>query len=355
MDFSLINVQPQFNLFKTIEFNSDDIAHEYEFTVATWNILCQSYLFENVYSTSSWIERSVEERVAMIMSYIEQLNVDILCLQECFGFELYFEKPLKTLGYDCLYVKRPCNREDGCLIAWNTRKFILKNNEVLNFNDLAKYPFIDNMRYMKDSIAIIVGIAPIDSECKEEDIIYVATTHIYWNPNYDDVKVAQTATLLHHLHKKSKASNRVILCGDFNSTPDSGLVAFVKYGIIKLDEWLHCGLSRGYSYRYHNELIHRVYPGYPDEEGDELFNNLRRNVMEHPLELKDVFHSCRIQFFTTWMPQFCGVLDYVFVSKSLKILATCNLPTPKELDGRATIPSPNFPSDHLFLACRLGV
>ena len=79
---------------------------------------------------------------------------------------------------------------------------------------------------MKDNIAVVVILEFKDTKQR----IIVANTHIHWNPEYSDVKLIQTQIFLEELTKireKYKALQNnidlpMIVCGDFNSTPDSG-------------------------------------------------------------------------------------------------------------------------------------
>ena len=69
-------------------------------------------------------------------------------------------------------------------------------------------------------------------------MLFVCTAHIHWDPEYCDVKVVQTLMLLselktimedamqkHRTNSNAKTdctSAPLVLCGDFNSLPDSG-------------------------------------------------------------------------------------------------------------------------------------
>ncbi len=65
--------------------------------------------------------------------------------------------------------------------------------------------------------------------------LLVCTAHIHWDPEYSDVKLIQTMMLMHELRtfvddildkcSVEKSEPNIIpllLCGDFNSLPDSG-------------------------------------------------------------------------------------------------------------------------------------
>lgn len=72
----------------------------------------------------------------------------------------------------------------------------------------------------------------------DKQLLFVCTAHIHWDPEYSDVKVVQTLLLLSKLNtimndaiaKYQTGMNSptdcskipLVLCGDFNSLPDSG-------------------------------------------------------------------------------------------------------------------------------------
>lgn len=71
-----------------------------------------------------------------------------------------------------------------------------------------------------------------------KQMLFVCTAHIHWDPEYCDVKVVQTLMLLSELktimedavqkHRTNSNASMdctsvpLVLCGDFNSLPDSG-------------------------------------------------------------------------------------------------------------------------------------
>jgi len=90
----------------------------------------------------------------------------------------------------------------------------------------------------------------LDSAAKKQ-LVLVATCHVHWDPEFCDVKLIQTMMFMNRLQniiKEAQASllpssssssdcNQipVILCGDLNSLPESGVVCLcVIYIYIKL-------------------------------------------------------------------------------------------------------------------------
>jgi CCR4-NOT transcription complex subunit 6 len=83
-------------------------------------------------------------------------------------------------------------------------------------------------------VVFFEGVLPSD----HKQMLFVCTAHIHWDPEYCDVKVVQTLMLLSEIkafmedailkHRPNStlpidcASIPLVLCGDFNSLPDSG-------------------------------------------------------------------------------------------------------------------------------------
>ena len=89
------------------------------------------------------------------------------------------------------------------------------------------------------------GVLPSD----HKQMLFVCTAHIHWDPEYCDVKVIQTLMLLSELKtimenamktyrsntSKDYTSVPLVLCGDFNSLPDSGVIELMKTGKISMN------------------------------------------------------------------------------------------------------------------------
>lgn len=82
-----------------------------------------------------------------------------------------------------------------------------------------------------------------------EQPLLVCTAHIHWDPEYCDVKLIQTMMLSNELrsildeasqsfrpgHKLDTSCVQLLLCGDFNSLPDSGVIEFLSSGRVPSD------------------------------------------------------------------------------------------------------------------------
>ena len=87
-------------------------------------------------------------------------------------------------------------------------------------------------------------------------MLFVGTAHIHWDPEYCDVKVVQTLMLLNEIKtmmedalKQNRmidcASVPLVLCGDFNSLPDSGVIELIHNGKMSINHADFKDLSYG--------------------------------------------------------------------------------------------------------------
>jgi endonuclease/exonuclease/phosphatase (EEP) superfamily protein YafD len=55
--------------------------------------------------------------------------------------------------------------------------------------------------------------------------VLVASTHLWWNPSHEDIKLSQTQHLIDRM--ATHHTEHAILAGDFNSLPKSNVVSYV--------------------------------------------------------------------------------------------------------------------------------
>ncbi|QCD94318.1 CCR4-NOT transcription complex subunit 6 [Vigna unguiculata] len=184
---------------------------------------------------------------------------------------------VKNLGYSLIYMKRSGQKRDGCGLFYKHDCAELLIEEKIEYNDLVKSipdrnssndddhtniqtvhvdkqkdvepkngsksntvdrgdPNDPHVRLKRDCVGIMAAFKFKDPS---RHIVIVANTHLYWDPEWADVKLAQAKCLLSRLAKfKTLVSDRyecipeVIVAGDFNSQPGDTVVKNLGYSLI---------------------------------------------------------------------------------------------------------------------------
>jgi len=117
---------------------------------------------------------------------------------------------------------------------------------------------------------------------------------LHWNPNEEDVKEFQTIQLIKYLESQYEKNEEIIICGDFNSLPDSNQIQFITkknfVGDKKDKIWLKCGVKTK-KLRFESS-----YGKYRQKNKEYL----------HPS-------------FTNLTPNFTGTIDYIFYNKRSRL------------------------------------
>ncbi|KAI3873506.1 hypothetical protein MKX03_007450 [Papaver bracteatum] len=317
------------------------------FRIVSYNILGQCYVKSSYFPHSPKPCLRFKARSEAVLSTLKSLESDFLCVQELDEYDSFYKENVESLGYSSIYIQRSVKKRDGCGIFYKCNSAELVLEDTIDYNDLvesvqnkvvsisSKEDFGDRgdpndprVRLKRDCVGIMGAFKLKDLQ---QHLIIVANTHIYWDPEWTDVKLAQVKYLLSRLarfkevaSKKFGCTSSVVLCGDFNSTPGD-----------KVYEYLISGNST---------VIPMV------ENTDEL-----------PISLQSVYASIGGEpLFTNCTPGFTGTLDYIFFSPSghLKPVSYLELPaSPQSADVVGGLPNYYHPSDHLpvgtdFEVCR---
>ncbi|XP_055679826.1 CCR4-NOT transcription complex subunit 6-like isoform X4 [Lutzomyia longipalpis] len=243
------------------------------FTVMCYNVLCDKYATRQMYGYCQSWALAWEYRKKAILDEIRHYSADIISLQEVETDQFYnfFKPELKNDGYEGIFspksrAKTMAENErkyvDGCAIFFRASRFSLIKEHLVEFNQLAmaNAEGSDNMlnRVMpKDNIGLAAllkvkesaweGLSPEAAQLAQP--ILVCTAHIHWDPEFCDVKLIQTMMLSNELksildeaghsfrpgHKFDSNNVQLLLCGDFNSLPDSGVIEFLSSGRVSMD------------------------------------------------------------------------------------------------------------------------
>ncbi|XP_065205235.1 protein angel homolog 2 isoform X2 [Planococcus citri] len=374
--------------------------------VLSYNILSQNLLEMHPHLYKNHDERYLdwEYRKEALLKEFQEFDADVLCLQEVEGKETeFFNTHLEALGYKGIYKKRTNDKEDGCAIYYRVEKFDLKEYATVEYYQ----PGIQLLN--RDNIGLIARLSPKNNP--DRNIVF-ANTHLLFNPNRHDIKLAQVQILLAEIDRVAYRSsinntNRytpyhpVILVGDFNLKPFTHVYKFLVSGYL---EDIQCtSRNRRYSDFANPNQLMPVHLGITDacqhyevvrnrvqsrtEISDfkfvRLFNSDRKSLsfsdeqlgrkermnyrhfgsgcLYHHLNLTSVYphDQFRGNNATTFQDDWCNV-DYIFYGPGrsrngskhegeLKLVSYLRLPTKEEAEVLKAIPNEACASDHLPL------
>ena len=216
----------------------------------------------------------------------------------------------------------------------------------------------------KDHMAVVTLLENKETGTR----IIIANAHIHWDPQYRDVKLVQVALLVEEVEKiaqsfakypprlppapssagsatapsagENNASSRpppvytdgyqipVIVCGDFNSIPQSGVYEFLSSGVIPPN---------------HEDFMQHTYGRYTTEG------------LRHRLQLKSAYAAAGELPMTNHTPSFKGAIDYIWYSTpNLSVNSVLSEVDQGYLEKVVGFPNAHFPSEYVVTSnlCR---
>ena len=367
------------DLGRKLKHNQD--PENFEFSLMTYNILSQDLIsnFKELYYHCSSSSLNWTHRGERICKELKEANPDIICLQEVNfkHYHQYYKPFLTNQGYSGLYKKKTGLRKDGCALYYKTNKFTLSKSVELEF-------YRKDLNYLlnRDNVAIIGVLSPKRFKNKKPySKLILATTHLLFNPNRGDIKLAQLRLLLAELDRVvslyAKANQdsqlSVILCGDMNTQPNSPLYKFITDGYINplghrcgdLAGQLE-GIGNGYIIRESDLKLNGIdckskyilkSQREPSENKKSIQNEQdvnSENQICHSFNFASVYpsHDSNGLSYVTTHHRFAScVVDYIFYTKSnsLKLLGYRELFNSAQMKEIRSLPNECFGSDHFSL------
>ncbi|KAJ4749536.1 DNAse I-like superfamily protein [Rhynchospora pubera] len=200
------------------------------FRLLSYNILADYLAVQHskLYSHVPLHMLSWQWRMNKLLFEFQLWSPDVLCLQEVDRFP-DLQTELESKGYNGIWKIRTGNASDGCAIFWRTNRFQLLHHGYIEFRQIE----------LKDNVAQICVLESIIEKTLENDSpstkssssrVVVCNIHVLFNPKRGDIKLGQVRTLIDQALTVSKSwgDAPVVLCGDFNSTPNSPLYKFIS-------------------------------------------------------------------------------------------------------------------------------
>ncbi|KAB8664846.1 hypothetical protein FH972_026269 [Carpinus fangiana] len=360
-------------------------AEAERFTVMSYNTLCDKYATQSQYGYTPQAVLSWERRKHVILAELRERDADIICLQEIDGesYNEFFRPMLAENGYRGFFYPKSRSRTmpekdaklvDGCVTFWKNNKFVCLDKKGIDINSTAT-----NHPDMKGSADVYNRVMPRDDvatvtflEQRQTGTRFiVGNIHIYWDPRYSDVKAVQAAVVIDQIAKQAQLYTKqppctekalfrysdgevegedpkeplpepgpskeyrdrteipFIMCGDFNSMPDSAVYELFSTGKLEGD--------------------HRDFQG-------NKYGNFTKEELTHPFTLKSAYGNIGELPFTNYTPTFTGIIDYIWYSTSALQVTSLLGPIDSEYISRVPgFPNSHFPSDHLALVSEFVV
>ncbi|KAG6389626.1 hypothetical protein SASPL_151098 [Salvia splendens] len=333
----------------------------FKFRLVSYNILAQAYVKSIIFPHSLGPSLKWKARSQAILTVLKSLEADFFCLQEVDEYETFYKNNMASLGYSSIYIQRSGKKRDGCGIFYKQDNAELVIEEKIDYNDSVATLDDEKTSSSDDGDKLLVGGNKEETKSGSEKespedcgdpndprvrlkrdcvgimaafrrknptfhYVIIANTHIYWDPEWADVKIAQVKYLLSRLAefkmlvaKKFDCSPSLIVAGDFNSTPGD-----------QVYQYLVSGTS-----------------GMGPESVDDL-----------PIPLASVYAFAGGEpEFTNCTPGFTGTLDYILFSpdQGVKPVNYLELPVAESPDVSSGLPNYYHPSDHLPIGAEFEV
>ncbi|GIX63974.1 endonuclease/exonuclease/phosphatase family domain containing protein, putative [Babesia caballi] len=215
--------------------------------VMSFNCLARS-LVDNKYVNNDREVMSWNIRKFAILDVVRHSRAEVVCLQEVDKeeYDNFFMAEFRRLGYRSVHKKKKSPKLDGVCILYLEDRFDVICHKDVEFA-------VHDADYNRLQVAIILALVDKrtknvdDSGAPVRDIYIVANTHLLFNKNRGDIKFAQLCAMLSAIKEvESKCLEElgdaaadhpkpaIIMCGDFNFTPQSLLYHFLSKGYVVL-------------------------------------------------------------------------------------------------------------------------
>lgn len=335
-----------------------------QFKVMNWNVLADLYATESVYPYCEKWALSWTWRKHLVLKELKSMAADIITLQEVQkdAYDDWFRPQLAEAGFEGVFQQKKRDpifhrgryTAEGCATFYKTTRFKRVDKHVVDYDKLSvselkcngnpqeNEKIVDGLqRLSKGNIALAVVLEDLHIKATNSNqavgpngghVLCVINTHILADPGFADVKLWQACLLLNTLEHLNVKTMPLLVCGDFNSTPESAVYEYLRQGSVRTDhEDLRtdpCGLIRHLR----------------DQQG--------HLTVGHSLRMATAYETCngREAQYTNYTEDFKGTLDYIwFSSDLLDVLAISQVDDESQLTHEIALPSSTRPSDHVSL------
>mmetsp|Transcript_5071 Transcript_5071/g.7001 ORF Transcript_5071/g.7001 Transcript_5071/m.7001 type:complete len:536 (+) Transcript_5071:278-1885(+) len=310
------------------------------FTVLQFNMLAHCHAHSHIFPFAPEGFLKSRQRWEDTVTEILQYQADVVCLQEVDQIDdlnIYMAKA----GYKGIFKQKGGGRKDGVAI------FFKENSVSLLTASHVKYG-----KENQDGVGLFAALVPHGSARP----FCVATTHLYWHPRCETVRLNQAEIFLEALQGfcrrlevqlgMAEQTLPVVLTGDLNTRPGAKAYTLIQKGDI-LDEESNRVYHHGFgsfrsAYSFYSETFPPQVTGMDDREARVRWGERDHNEQAFG---EPAFTSCTEVFACT--------LDYIwYLEDQLQLTELLELPSFEHAAQDRGLPSKNYPSDHVSLMAK---
>ena len=345
---------------------------EGELRVVSYNLLANQYTSQEdaqerifAHVGKKWLDAA--RRAQMLLHEMLSMRADLLLLQEVDEKTFYtlLQPAFEASGYDAVFAAKSAkskSMQEGCAVVYSLAAFeeaqvedkravplrLLLQQEDPALDGLFKqHPGLAQMATEKvATTAQFLRLTLKQREGGDSRSIVVANTHLFYHPYADHIRAIQAYAVIREIDR-IRGNDAVVLGGDLNSDPQSGVISLLMNG--GLDEsFPHCWkYLRTFAWEHEESLL--------DVSVQCQTPSLRLPERFPPLQIATGLPS-----FTHYNCGYKAVLDYVFASKpagqswGFEVVRTAPVPELESIiEQHTSIPNRDYPSDHILVATDL--
>lgn len=212
-----------------------------EFTVMQFNMLADCYAREEIFNFAPKDLLRSKRRWQATIEEILRYGADVICLQELDRYD-DLKVEMDRQGYDGVYKQKGGKRLDGVAIFYKRDRFMPLASKEIDFG-----PDLEN------GVGLGMLLRPIQPDqhrngqpaAEEESAEHtkpfcVATTHLYWHPRREGVRLAQAKLFFKELRSflgkgLEGAEVPMVITGDFNTRPGHPVYRLIRHGQVEVE------------------------------------------------------------------------------------------------------------------------
>ncbi len=358
----------------------DRLQEEKQIRVVSYNILADQNASRDVkrddedkmYSHCKLDDIVKWRRHPLIVHEIIKYQSDIVCLQEVDRdvFNCLLRPCLEAHGYQGYYSEKGVDDNssvrEGCAMFWSLDVFEsvrLPDMKTFTFREMFRQ-FVCDERVHKSEWKSLKDVATLLTqhdhlqdvlfnklghvlqtvcltEKRSKEKVLVGNTHLFYHPQASHVKCLKTLIACRQLEIESLENelSPLILCGDFNSTPDSGVMELL------LNRFVDSGDKETWKHLCSFEYEDGAGAGVGDLKHVESIN------LEYPTSFPKLITAYeKAPEFTHYIECFAATLDYILATSNFGVVRSASTLSLEDMSQHSVaMPNEFMPSDHISI------